>query len=47
LAREKAIQIPLEVWQDPQGDVILNVSETVSVQYILDAGKRILHLLII
>ncbi|KRE70877.1 hypothetical protein [Paenibacillus sp. Soil750] len=27
MAIEKAIQIPLEVWQDPQGDVILNVSE--------------------
>lgn len=27
LALEKATQIPLEVWQDPQGDVILNVSE--------------------
>jgi hypothetical protein len=27
LVIEKAIQLPLEVWQDPQGDVILNVSE--------------------
>lgn len=28
LSIEKAIQIPLEVWQNPQGDVILNVSES-------------------
>ncbi|MES9685211.1 hypothetical protein CN514_05985 [Bacillus sp. AFS001701] len=27
MSREKAIQIPLEVWQNPQGDVILNISE--------------------
>jgi hypothetical protein len=27
MGKEKAEQIPLEVWQDPQGDVILNISE--------------------
>lgn len=30
---EKAIEIPLEVWQDPQGDVILNVSERECIVY--------------
>jgi hypothetical protein len=27
MGNEKAVQIPLEVWQDPQGDIILNISE--------------------